>query len=93
MADINVSDWRTQRKIVTMPMGEANTPEVVLARTLEKAVAGHIRGIVVSILWDDESTGSDFSYLNPRDALYITKSSQLWIEDWMRSDETEDLFP
>jgi hypothetical protein len=65
-----MSDWRSERKIVAMPGVESATPEVILARTLEKARAGHIRGVVVGIVWNDGSVGSDHSALKMGDALF-----------------------
>ncbi len=73
--------WRSQRKIVTMPGSRSTTPEVVLARTLEKARAGHIKGILIGIIWEDGGCSSDFSVMKVSEAIYALRVVSKDIDD------------
>ena len=55
-----MSDWQRERKIVRLP-GARLTAETVLASTLEKARAGHVKSVVVVIQWDDDTYDCDWS--------------------------------
>lgn len=39
------------------------TPELSLLRTLEKARAGRIKSVYISIEWDNETIGADWSQM------------------------------
>ncbi len=63
--DTKASWWQRVRKIAHLP-GTKLTPEVVLARTLEKAQAGRIKSVVVVVEWmdggeDDQNFAVDWS--------------------------------
>ena len=73
--------WRSERKIVTLPTKESHTPEVILARTLEKARAGKIRDVVVAIVWKDGAVSSDWSNMKLSDVFYALHISQLEIDE------------
>jgi hypothetical protein len=55
-----ITAWEKKRKLVQLP-GTGASPELVLARCLEKARHGHIKSIAVSIEWDDETYATDCS--------------------------------
>lgn len=52
--------WKRRRKIVSLP-GAKLTPEVALARTLEKAQAGTIKSVYIGIEWDDGTYVGEWS--------------------------------
>lgn len=52
--------WLKTRKIAHLP-GTKLTPEVVLARTLEKAP--RIKSVVVVVMWDDDTFDTDWSQM------------------------------
>lgn len=53
-------EWYRQRKISTLPGVRADAA-TILARTLEKANAGKIKSVVISIEWTDTTHASDWS--------------------------------
>jgi hypothetical protein len=57
-----INDWIRRRKIATLP-GVRLTPQVVLARTLEKAAAGTIVGVYIGIEFKDGSFDADWSQM------------------------------
>ena len=73
-------DWRSRRKLVTLPLPGALTPEIVLARTLEKARDGRIKSVVIGIVWDDGAVSSDYSKIGMGDALFALRAAQLAVE-------------
>ena len=56
-----MTDWKMQRKIVSLP-GIGVTPQVALARTLEKHE--HIKSVFISIEWTNGAIAADFSSLS-----------------------------
>jgi hypothetical protein len=76
-----MSSWRSQRKIVTLPGAENHTPEVVLARTLEKARAGLLEGVVVAIAWKDGGASSDRSTMKVSSAAYALRVAEHDLDD------------
>lgn len=74
------TDWKKQRKLIALP-GKSESPELVLARTLEKARAGYIKSVAIAIVWnDDENSGSvesDWSTGSLRDLLYSIEHLKL----------------
>lgn len=85
-----MASWRTQRKIVSMPGAASATPEAILARTLEKARAGHIKGVVVGIVWNDGSAGSDHSAMNIGDALFALRIADRDVTSYIREADPDD---
>ena len=56
------------KKIYHMP-GTKLTPEVVLARTLEKTP--RIKAVAVMIIWDDDSVDSDWSLMSASEFCFM----------------------
>lgn len=83
-------DWKRERKIVAMPTKEAHTPEMVLARTFEKAKAGHIKGVVIGIVWKDGAVSSDFSTLKMGDALFALRVAHQDLDNLVFNEEFEE---
>lgn len=54
----SVHPWQRQRKLVQLP-GTPASPQLVLARTLEKAK--RIKSVAISIEWDDGTFAYDCS--------------------------------
>ena len=79
-----------------MPLEGCETPEIVLARTLEKAQAGMVEAVIVSILWKDTSISSDFSQISNSNAVYMLKGTDMDIEERMTrvyEEGDEELYP
>lgn len=85
-----MSSWRSERKLVTMPVEGSATPEVVLARTFEKAKAGHIKAVVIGIVWKDGSVSSDHSKLKMGDALFALRVASQDLDDEIFDPEREE---
>lgn len=86
MSDID--PWRRARKLAHLP-GTDITPELVLARTLEKAKAGHIKRVCVYIQWTDESTDFDWSTMKQSDLAFMAVAMQLLVMEEMRMPQEE----
>ncbi len=82
-----MSEFRKQRKIVTMPGSQNQTAEVVLARTLEKVRAGLIDGVVIAIDWKNGDASSDMSSMKVSDALYALRVAQHDLDRAMFDDD------
>ena len=78
-----MSDLRAQRKILHLPSTPL-TPEVVLARTLEKCPS--IKNVAVMIEWDDTDVSCDWSNMRMRDLVYLERCLQQRIADFMAGD-------
>lgn len=65
-------EWRRKRKIVALP-DKSVGPEVVLARTLEKATAGHIKSVYIAIEWTDGGFNNDWSTMKTTDMMMHQK--------------------
>ena len=91
---LTLGDWKEERTIVSFPGRDSETPVSVLARTLEKARAGHIKQVAVVIVLDDdeESTSCDYSAGKLSMLLYGCESLRIGINDQMRDawEPTED---
>lgn len=71
-----MSEWVKQRKIAWLSSTK-RTPDVVLAQTLEKAMAGHVKSVYVRIQWDDDSFTGDWSSMPRHDlAMHMLKMQQ-----------------
>ena len=56
------NSWERQRKISTLPNCRV-TPDVALARSLEKAKAGKIKSVYIGIQFEDGSFDADWSLM------------------------------
>lgn len=63
-----MSEWKQERKIAHIGEHVKRDAVVTLAQSLEKATAGKIKSVMVSIQWDDDTLSCDFSQM-PRSAL------------------------
>ena len=79
-----MGDWKEQRKIVALPLPKCDTPEVVLARTLEKARAGHIRSVAICIVWEEGGVDTDFSNGKLSELAFSIKALDMDLQDMMR---------
>ena len=79
-------NWPRSRKISQLP-GTRTTPQLVLARTLERASAGDIKSVIVCIEWADgrknEAFGCDWSRMS---------IGQLACHELRMKKEVEDVF-
>ena len=83
-----MTDLRAQRKIVHLPSTEL-TPEVVLARTLEKSQ--RIKSVAVLIEWmgDEQADGGvscDWSQMRMREIVYLSTCFRQRIDGMMAED-------
>jgi len=76
-----------------MPGSKNATPEVVLARTLEKAKAGLIKGVIVAIVWDDDGVSSDHSTMKVSQSLLALRVAQDDIDSLIFSAENLESVP
>jgi hypothetical protein len=67
-------EWKSKRKIATLP-GVDVTPQIVLARSLDKAP--RMKGIVAVIHWDDGTWDIDWSRMELRDLIYLKEMFNL----------------
>lgn len=84
MTDDDNTPWEQQRKMTVHPSARV-TPELSLLRTLEKARAGRIRSVYISIEWDNETVGADWSQMSRAMLCYHGVAIQRYIQ--------QDLFP
>ena len=63
---------------------DAETPELVLARTLEKAKAGYIKSVVIGIVWDDDSVAADWSFGKLGQMLLALRVAETSLDDTIR---------
>lgn len=72
------SEWKEQRKIATLP-NVAPTPELVLARTLEKA--GRMKGVVILIHWDNGKWDEDHSVMKLSDLVWLERMFGIAVDE------------
>lgn len=68
-------NWLRERKIAFLNHTK-RTPVVALAQTLEKAQAGKIKSIYISIQWEDDSYDSDWSQMKRSELLMHAYQAQ-----------------
>lgn len=83
-----VDPWQRARKIAHLP-GTDITPELVLARTLEKAKAGHIKNVCIYVQWTDESVDFDYCTMKQSDLAFMTIAMLMETMDEMRAAATK----
>jgi len=68
------------RKILTYPSRESETPINVLARTLEKSSGGVVSGVLVAIEWDDGSVSVDYSSMTMSRLSWLETNARILID-------------
>lgn len=73
-------NWNVARKITKLPHIEDN-PELVLGRTLDKARQGHVKAVLVGILWEDGSVAVDNSVMKMSELAFLAKYIEIVINE------------
>lgn len=79
-------DWHKQRKIATLP-GVRTDAVTVLARTLEKAQAGKVASVFISIEWNDTTVEADWSNMKIMTLCYHQQCLQHAVQRELFPDE------
>lgn len=74
--------WKNERKIATLP-GVEITPQVVLARSLDKA--RRMKATIVIIQWDDGTWDEDHSIMTLSDLCFLKEMFNLAVVDEIRN--------
>lgn len=79
-------NWLRQRKIAFLN-NTRRTPLVALAQTLEKAQAGKIKSVYISIQWEDDTFASDWSQMKRAELLMHAFQAQADVHEEMARKE------
>ena len=75
--------WKEHRKIATLPNNNAPSPELVLARSLEKAK--RMKGVVVLIHWDTGTWDEDHSAMKLSDLVWLERMFKVAVDEEIRN--------
>ncbi len=82
-------DWLRIRKIAHIGNHVRRDPVVTLAQSLEKAQAGKVKSVMVSIQWQDDSMSCDYSQMRRSDLVSHAFNTQCEAHDATRKSNYE----